>query len=215
VAIGATPSLSATLLPSILGPFHSRYPGVGLTVTEQGSRPLVDGIESGALDLALAILPWHRPALQTVALAIEELVVVTALGHPLARRRRIDIAQLAQVPMVMFRDGYDLRTATLGAFRDVGLEPTVAVEGGELGSVLALVAAGVGAAIIPSIVAADPRLHALRLGAPTLTREIGLIRHVDRQPSRAADALGAGIVALLSEHGWPGHVPAGLRLQRG
>jgi DNA-binding transcriptional LysR family regulator len=215
VAIGATPSLSATLLPSILGRFHRRHPGVSLTVTEQGSRPLVDDIESGALDLALAILPWHRPALKTVALAVEELVVVTSIGHPLATRRRIDIAQLAQVPMVMFRDGYDLRTTTLQAFDDAGLEPMVAVEGGELGSVLALVAEGVGAAIIPSIVAADPRLHVLRLRSPTLIREIGLIRHLDRRPSRAAAALGAEVVDVLKEHGWPGHVPAALRLRRG
>jgi DNA-binding transcriptional LysR family regulator len=213
VAIGATPSLSATLLPSILGRFRRRYPGVRLTVTEQGSRPLVDGIEAGDLDLALAILPWHRPVLETVSLAVEELVVVTSTGHPLARRRRIDIARLVPVPMVMLRDGYDLRTTTLQAFHDIGLEPTVAVEGGELGSVLALVAEGVGAAIIPSIVATDPRLHVLRLRSPALTREIGLIRRHDRRPSRAADALGAEVVALLREHGWPGHVPAGLRLR--
>jgi DNA-binding transcriptional LysR family regulator len=215
VAIGATPSLSATLLPIILGRFHSRYPGVNLTVTEQGSRLLVDGIESGVLDLALAILPLHQPTLKSVALAIEELVVVTSTGHKLATRRRIDIAQLRGVPMVMFRDGYDLRTTALTAFHQAGFEPSVAVEGGELGSILALVAEGVGAAIIPSIVATDARLHVIQMGSPRLTREIGLVQREDRRPSRAAEALSTEITALLTRSGWPGHVPTGLKLLLG
>jgi DNA-binding transcriptional LysR family regulator len=212
VAIGATPSISAALLPTILGQFHTRYPEVALTVTEQGSQYLVDSLESGALDLALAILPLHRHNLESVRLVAEELVVVISNTYPMRARRSIAIADLENVPMVMFREGYDLRTTTINACAAAGFEPNVAVEGGEMSGVLALVAEGLGVAIVPSIVATDPHLIRLSLHTPKLYREIGLVRREDRAPSRAAEALSAEITTLLSQSGWPGEVPSGLKL---
>jgi DNA-binding transcriptional LysR family regulator len=212
VAIGATPSLSGWLLPPILGRFHKKFPGVSLTVTEQGSQRLVAGLESGELDLALAILPLHHPDLESKLLATEELVVVTATNHDLASRSQVTIHDLRHVPLVMFREGYDLRATTLQAFNASGLEPTVAVEGGEMGSVLALVAEGVGAAIVPSIVANDTRLSTIHLRSPKLHREIGLVRRLDRVPSRASAALSTMITDLVSRKGWVGPVPSGLKL---
>lgn len=212
VAIGATPSLSSWLLPPILGHFHKQFPGVSLTVTEQGSRHLVARLESGELDLALAILPLHQADLESTPLVTEELVVVTATNHALASRSKVTVNDLGDIPMVMFREGYDLRITTIRAFNASGLEPKVAVEGGEMGSVLALVAEGVGAAIVPSIVADEPRLRTIHLRSPTLHREIGLVRRSDRVPSRASTALSTMITDLVSRRGWEGPVPSGLKL---
>jgi DNA-binding transcriptional LysR family regulator len=208
VAIGATPSLSAALLPHVLGPFHERFGGVELRVTEAGSPLLVAGIESGELDLALAILPLPAPTLDCVSLAVEELVVVTSGSHPLAARSRIAIKDLREVPLVFFREGYDLRASALQACQAAGFAPIISVEGGEMGGVLALVAAGLGAAIVPSIVASDPRLHVLEIRPHPLTREIGLVRRADRRPSRAAAALHAEVLNVLATRGWPSPVPA-------
>jgi DNA-binding transcriptional LysR family regulator len=213
VGIGATPSLSATLLPVVLGRFHTSHPGVSIAVSEQGSTHLLKGLASGELDLALAVLPVHEQGIERTVLAIEELVVAISDDHPLASRQRIGISDLADIPMVMFRDGYDLRTTTLAAFGEAGLAPRIAVEGGEMGSVISLAAEGLGAAIIPSIVAiTDSRLHILRLDRPSLTREIALVSRLDRRPSNAASALANEIISSLKKHGWPHPVPLGLSL---
>ena len=136
-AVGATPSLSATLLPSILGRFHRLYPGVVIRVSEQGSPQLLEELLEGTLDLVLAIAPIATKGLASVPLAEEELVVVTPPDHPLAGRSSVTVPELGAHPLVMFRPGYDLRTSTIDAFSAHGLEPVVAVEGGEMGSVLA------------------------------------------------------------------------------
>ena len=57
VAVGATPSLSTTLLPSVLGRFHRLHPGVVIRASEQGSPQLLEALLAGTLDLALAIAP--------------------------------------------------------------------------------------------------------------------------------------------------------------
>jgi DNA-binding transcriptional LysR family regulator len=204
VAIGATPSLGAALLPKALAKFHRRYPGIAVTFVERDSVVLVEELEDGALDLALVIMPLQRAGLEDVVLASEELVVVVANDHPLAERKRITIADLANVPMIMFRQGYDLRSATLDAFARAGVTVTVAMDGAEMGSVLSFVSAGLGAAIVPSVWASDaPDVRTLRLRSPTLERQIRLVRPLSHVASRAAVALSHEIINHLHEEGWP------------
>jgi DNA-binding transcriptional LysR family regulator len=215
VAVGATPSLSVSLLPSLLGGFHRLHPGVAIRVSEDGSQQLVDELLGGTLDLALAIAPVRLKGVASVPLAEEELVVVTRPDHPLARLRSVTIPELAAHPMVMFRPGYDLRTSTLASFADHGLEPIIAVEGGEMGSVLALVAAGLGAAVVPGIVTTgESRLRATPFRKPAPTRTIALVQREDRTPSRAADALATALTEGITAARWEGPLPQGLRLLR-
>ena len=85
-----------------------------------------------------------------------------------------------------------------------------------MASVLAFVARGLGAALVPSIVASgDRRLRTLRLADPGLRRTIGLARRSDRAPSRANTALVTTIQEMLSAEGWPGPRPIGLKVLRG
>lgn len=215
VSVGATPSLSATLLPSVLGRFHRLHPGIVIRVSEQGSPQLLQGLLAGSLDLALAIAPVASKGLTSVPLAEEELVVVATPDHPLAGRRTVSVPELAEHPLVMFRPGYDLRTATIEMFAQHGAEPAVAVEGGEMGSVLALVGAGLGAAVVPGIVTAGTdRLRVLRFRQPAPTRTIALVHRGDRKPSRAAEALATAFTEGIAAGGWPGPMPEGMRLLR-
>src|SRR5437867_13391439 len=56
LAVGATPSLTTTLLPPALTRFHRSFPAIDLVLHEAGSRDLVAELEQGALDIALVIL---------------------------------------------------------------------------------------------------------------------------------------------------------------
>src|SRR2546428_3900649 len=203
LALGATPSLAATLVPPVLARFHTAYPAVDLALREAGSVDLVAALEEGALDVALVILPVRHDVLQTQQLVREELVVAVARGHPLAKRRTIAVADLRDVPFVMFREGYDLRSATEAACRAAGFAPTSAGGGGEMEGVLRLTAAGLGAAIVPSLVV-EPRgpLHAIRFARSALTRTIGLAHRRDRGLSRAAQELVETMRALVRDRTW-------------
>lgn len=84
VRLGATPSLCTGLLPDVLRAFHDRYPGIRLLIEEGGSHDLVRELARGALDLALVVLPLPTPspALTTVELLREDLVVVSSPDAP-------------------------------------------------------------------------------------------------------------------------------------
>lgn len=215
LAVGATPSLAATLLPAVLSRFHAAYPGIDLVVRESGSRELVAALEEGTVDVALVILPVRQDVLQTQPLLREELVVAVAKTHPLATRRSISVSELRDVPLVMFREGYDLRASTEAAFREAGFAPTFAVEGGEMDGVLRLTAAGLGAAIVPSLVIeSGGPLRAIRITGSALTRTIGLAHRRDRRLSRAGSELLEVVKTLIRDRSWLKTTPPGLAVLR-
>jgi DNA-binding transcriptional LysR family regulator len=211
LAVGATPSLAVTLLPAVLARFHAAHPGIELALREAGSVDLVRALEEASVDVALVILPVREGVLETQPLLREELVVAVAPTHPLARRRHIRVTDLRDVPLVMFREGYDLRSATEAACRGAGFAPTFALEGGEMDGVLRLAATGLGAAIVPSIVV-EPSgpLRAIRIAEPALTRTIGLAHRRERRLSRAAEELVATVRSLTRDRSWLRSSPPGL-----
>ncbi|MYX30175.1 LysR family transcriptional regulator [Streptomyces sp. SID8381] len=196
VRLGATPSVCTGLLPDVLRAFHDRYPGVHLLVEESGSHDLVRHLARGALDLALVVLPLPSPspALTTVELLREDLVVVSSpeAAAPGGKgRRTVRIADLEGERLVMFRHGYDLRELTVAACRAEGFEPEFAVEGGEMDAVLGFVRAGLGVAVVPRMVAARSGrgLRVTALARPGLHRTIALAHRSDVAPPRAAREL--------------------------
>lgn len=212
VTLGATPSLTTTVLPSVVAGFRRAHPGVDLVVEEAGSGDLVGLLENSLVDVALVVLPVAGSWLETRYLGEEELVLAVPLGHDLAERSQVRIEDLADVPLVMFRSGYDLREATLAACRRAGFQPTFAIEGLEMDGVLAMAGAGVGAAVVPaSVVAADAALVGVPFAGRELLRHIGVARRQDRTISAAASALVTGIEAALGAGARPAAagVPAG------
>ncbi|MFE1768353.1 LysR family transcriptional regulator [Streptomyces angustmyceticus] len=202
--LGAPPSLCASLVPDVLRAFHSAYPGVELMVTEDGSQDLVRALADGALDLALVItpLPVQAPALTTAELLREELVVVSAPDRPapVGRRTRIRVEDLRDRPLAMFRRGYDLREFTTAACRAAGFEPVFTVEGGEMDAVLGFVRAGLGVAVVPSMVAERSGLRVTRFATPGMHRVVSVAHRGDVSPPRAAREL----QRILHDHLEPG-----------
>ncbi|TME40035.1 MAG: LysR family transcriptional regulator [Chloroflexi bacterium] len=192
LAVGAPPSVGTHLLPRALAAFSSRHPGIALAFREAGSRTLLGLLEQGELDMAVVIQPIRHPALETRPLLEEELLLAVPRRHPLASgQRRVRLAQLREEPFVLLREGaYDLRDQTLAACRRSGFDPVVALDGGEMDSMLRFVAAGIGVAILPEMVLADIERPdgpvAVRRLQPKLTRSLVLARRRDRYFSAAA-----------------------------
>ena len=200
VRLGATPSLCTGLMPQIIGEYHREHPGVAIVITESGSRDLQELLAAGALDLALLVdsRAEDDPGVDTQPLFVEELVVISALSDPPPTPRpSMRIRELRTKQLVMFREGYDLREATLAACREAGFEPRLAVEGGEMDAVLGLVAAGLGIAVVPSTVVAD-RFRVTPLASPGLRRTVQLARRRGIHMSRAAAELERAVQAYAA-----------------
>ncbi|GAA1254189.1 LysR substrate-binding domain-containing protein [Kitasatospora nipponensis] len=216
VRLGAPPSLCTSLVPDVLRAYRRRHPGVELLVREDGSRDLVRVLAAGELDLALIITPQSgeapAPGLAVTELLHEDLVLVSA--RP-TRRGRAEVADLRERPLVMFREGYDVREATLAACRAAGFEPRFAVEGGEMDAVLGFVRAGLGPAVLPGMVAARSGLAVTPFADPALGRTIAVAHGAELPLSRAAAALREVLLEELRDAERTGSLPPGTRLLTG
>ncbi|MGH3931240.1 MAG: LysR family transcriptional regulator [Pseudonocardiaceae bacterium] len=210
--LGATPSLCTGLLADALARFHTRYPGLQLVIDESGSRDLVRQVAEGAIDLAVITSPLHRgdPTLDTAPILREQLTVAVPRTMDLALDSfRID--DLRNRPLVMFRDGYDLRSMTLMACQRAGFQPQFAIEGGEMDAVLSFVEAGLGIAVVPSMVlAGHPKLRGVPFVPPIPTRTIALAHRKDMHPTRAAEEFRSTLLGLLADARVHDDLPAGV-----
>ncbi|GAB2946146.1 LysR family transcriptional regulator [Nonomuraea fastidiosa] len=214
VRLGATPSLCAGLVADALARFHRSYPGIELLVEEGGSRDLVKALARGQLDLSLIIMPLQSddPSLVTEEILRENLVVVAPV-HERLKGPYLHIEDLRNRQMVMFRRGYDLREATLAACRQAGFEPQLAVQGGEMDAVLRFVEAGLGVAVVPSMVLdGRPGLRGTPLAPPGLSRTIALAHRKDVEPTSAAQAFRQTLLSYVVEAGRDGTLPQGVEL---
>jgi DNA-binding transcriptional LysR family regulator len=220
--VGATPSLCVGVLADVLAVFHDSYPGISLQIREGGSQDLVTDLEDGQLDLALVIHQRDRPPAGDVPLLLtpvlrEELVAISAAGGQAGLDETLGdhagIVELARHPLVVNRQGYELREVVLSACAAAGVTPRIAVEGGEMDAVLRMVERGLGVAIVPSLVLAGRHgLHTTRLdGSGWTHRTIALAHRTDVAPTRAADAFRETLLAVLARTSRTGGLPPGVR----
>ncbi|WP_433558664.1 LysR family transcriptional regulator [Pseudonocardia xinjiangensis] len=213
VRVGATPSLCIGVLADVLRVFHEKYPDVRLELVESGSQPLVRSLVRGELDVALVIVPppGIDPALHTMPVLRERLSVASPTSDRApSSRGSMTVLELSRRSLVVPRQGYDLREATLKAYADAGVTPRFAVEGGEMDAVLRLVEAGTGVAVVPDLVfAGRPRLRRTVL-TPPLYRTVALARRADLTPTHAVrafrDTLLSFLAVLSAGDGFPGDV---------
>jgi LysR family transcriptional regulator, transcription activator of glutamate synthase operon len=196
VAIGAPPTVGAHLFPQALAMFHQRYPAIALGLHEMGAVRLATLLDEGTIDLA--VVSVALPAFTSAELFTEALVVAVAQDHPLARRKAVRGAELAEEPFILFPVGYELRSRTLELCRSAGFEPHVVLDGGETDTVVRLVAAGLGVAVVPRLaLEGSAGIVGLDVSDSELRRTLRLIWHPERSLSPAAEALRVFLIERL------------------
>ena len=186
VAVGVVPSVGGRLADA-LATFHAEHPGVEITLVEDTSDTLLDGVRSGRLHLALAGLAGAAPAgLETATVTDEELVAAVHPAHRLAKRRSISVRALRDEALIALPRGTGGRTALAEGFAAAGLAPRVAFEAGDPRVLMDLAHRGLGVAILPASAPED--LHVLTI-TPRMRSRLELVWRADAGMNPAARTL--------------------------
>src|SRR5436305_9131270 len=151
VTVGAMHTMGPVDVSLALAIFHERYPAVELTVREMSSEELAEMLRVDELDLAFLSVTERIEShgLGLHQLVSEELVVILSLGHPLADRDRIRMAELRDEQFISYRQGARLRELLNAAGEHAGFEPQVKLESNDSQRIRRLVARRMGVAILP------------------------------------------------------------------
>jgi DNA-binding transcriptional LysR family regulator len=175
------------VFPPLLKAFRKQHPAVDVKLMPGATPRLIRQLRSGTADLGLLTLPIDDPALVSVPVMREELLLVTAPQHPLARKRQVTPQDLARQPFVLFEAGSGTRRAIEDFFVSEGISPTVVTETENVEIIKALVRINMGVTIIPyQAVAREVRAGSLfcaRMAGQQLVRETGWVHlRVNRVP---------------------------------
>jgi DNA-binding transcriptional LysR family regulator len=154
LSIGTVQSLGPFVdLPLLLERFHARHPEIDIELSQGGSTLLLERIREGELDFAfLPVLDPPKGIIATM-IACEELVLACPPNHPLAGQGNVSLADLREEPFVDFQPSWGTRLIIDRAFAQSRINRRIAFEVSDLGTLLDLVARGLGIALIPESLA--------------------------------------------------------------
>jgi DNA-binding transcriptional LysR family regulator len=150
--VGAIDSAAAGLLPMLLHDFRERRPDVTVKLVEDKTIRLQPRLLSGRLDLAF-LRPPENPdkRLDFLFLLHETAVVAVSDRHPLASKKSVTIADLAEEPLIVpeRRSRPHSHDLTMKLFAEAGLQARIVQLANEKQTIVNLVAAELGVAIVP------------------------------------------------------------------
>lgn len=199
IAFGFAHALGISVVPDLIASFRQQHPRARFQLLQNASHIILDELEAGDVDLALVSpVPPTTDRIETLELASEELFLVVPHDHRLAKRTSVRLSELRDDTFVCLREGYGLRTLTDHFCEQAGFTPKIAFEGEEIATLRALVAVGLGVAIIPAASSpAESTPPQLRITEPVCRRTIGLLWDPARYQPELAQAFRHHIIAAM------------------
>ena len=189
LSIGTYQSVGARILPTLLRDFRAEWPKVDIRLVESADdRELLELVERGEVDVSFCVFPLEGGPFESVELMRDPYVLVVAADSPLAGREKAPtLREILELPLISYRT---CRTTARveERLRVAGREPDVVFRSDDNGTLQALVAAGVGVALVPRLTVDldDGSIAVIELGDRVPPRIIGVAWHADRQLTPAA-----------------------------
>ena len=182
---------SDALFANLFAEYRRRYPNVQVQLLEGGSLVVEQAVLSGELELGGSLTP-KNPSFAYQPFCDEPLDALLPADHPLAEGASVRLEQLAETPFLLYQRSFVLNDRLLQACQQLGFTPKEGGRSGQSDFLVALVAAGQGVVLLPSVVARGlvrPGVVRLKLIAPQDLRwDIAFIWRDGAYLSRAAQA---------------------------
>jgi DNA-binding transcriptional LysR family regulator len=153
LALGFIGMAAYNVLPGVLPAFHRLHPGVRLVLREATSDVLLAALRQGDIDVALVLPPADDPGVEYATLHRDRLVAaLPAARRELRGNGPLRLATLAAEPFILFprKVGTSLYDHIVGLCRRAGFSPRVEQEAIQMQTIVSLVAAGMGVALVPA-----------------------------------------------------------------
>ena len=203
VSVAVLPSLSAGLLPAVLQEFTKEHPAIPVQVKDMVAERVIEAVKKEEVDFGVGTRMKRDPELKTTPLFTDRLSAFVPKSHPLVRRSRITLRELTEHPLVLTSKGSSVREILEAALRKEKLSVLPAFEVNYMSTVIGLVKAGLGIAILPAVaenIQASAGITRVEIINPALNRTVEIIEKKGRSPSHAASSMLAALKRAASSY---------------
>lgn len=200
---GSIPTISPFLVPDVLAALERSYPKLQLVFRENITERLTEDLLNGDLDAAILATPPESPALLSIPLYDEPLLVIHPLGHDLAALDGLDTSDLPLDQMILLSEGHCFRDQTVDLCNIQSRTTLAETSVTSLETIISLVAAGQGISIVPALAQSTGWLDRPRIGVQPLrskgaTRQLNLTFRKSSPRRPLINAVSEEILALLA-----------------
>jgi LysR family hydrogen peroxide-inducible transcriptional activator len=149
--LGAFPTLSTYIFPSLVPKISSALPQLRLVLVEEKTQVLLDKLKRGELDAALLALPVHDDQLVVQTLFDDEFLLAVPPQHPLAKKKNVEQDDLHASRLLLLEEGHCLRDQALEVCHRIGMEEEQDFRATSLETLRQMVKAGTGITFMPNI----------------------------------------------------------------
>lgn len=149
--VGASTTIAEYMLPALLGEFKAKYPEVSIRLQVANTEAIVSMVENNAIDLGVVEAPVNNKNLVVENCRMDQMVLIVAPGHPLAKEKIFPIEKLVEYPYICREEGSGTREVMLESLVACGASPmdlNIAMELGSPEAVKGAVEAGMGISIL-------------------------------------------------------------------
>lgn len=190
ITVGAVQTVMPYLITPLIARLRDTHPNLLIDAQEDFRGKLLQGVIEGDLDLAVVPLPVRDHRVSIEPLLAEPLLLVVGSSHPIARRSEISISDLAEETFVSLGDSSTLATQIREFFGDHKFQPRIGIRCAQVATLKQFVSSGLGISLLPQLARLPvdrETLTYLRLTGSEPTRELVVIRHLQRYQSRGAE----------------------------
>lgn len=151
LAIATNQSIAAHILPARLESFTSRFPKVEINIHNMRTGDILSAAKDGSIDVGIILIDPQDPSLVARPAAPYEMVLVTPWDHPLATRRRVSLADIAEYPFISYTRDTETRQLIDQPFEKIRKQVSVRMALGSTDLIITYVALGYGISIIHNL----------------------------------------------------------------
>jgi DNA-binding transcriptional LysR family regulator len=146
--IGTVPTYSRIMMPYVLGSFQKVHPNIKIKLDVGSSNEMEKSLLAGQNDIVIAATTHVSKKLQGLPILREELVLIAATNHPLARKKTVSLSDVKAYPFIIREEGSATRDVVLSAFSSMEISPSVLIEAKSTEFIKEWVAQGKGVSIL-------------------------------------------------------------------
>lgn len=199
ITVGAVQTVMPYLLTPLIAALRESHPNLLINAQEDFRANLVRGVVEGDLDLAIVPTPVKDVRISVEPLLTEPLLLLVGKRHPIASRTEISISDLAEETFISLGDSSALAAQVRTFFGDQKFQPRIGFRCAQVATLKLFVSMGLGISLLPQLARLpDDRdsLTYLRITGSEPTRDLVVIRHLQRYQSRGAEQF----LTLLRQH---------------
>ncbi|WP_442844969.1 LysR substrate-binding domain-containing protein [Leeuwenhoekiella sp. H156] len=201
--LGVIPTVMPTLLPMFLRNFIKKYPKVKLKIEELPTETIIERLEEGHLDAAIAATPLHLENIKERPLYYEPFVAYIPENQNLQVNEKIDVASLNLDHMLLLEDGHCFRDGVINlckANRNYE-EETFSLESGSFETLVKLANEGLGMTLLPYLhtleIKSEEQKYLHHFKDPAPAREVSLLYHKSELKMQIIEALRNTIAGVV------------------